>query len=89
MGLNTFHIFAGAGGGILADLILEHKPIGAIEIEEYPRKVLLERQLDGILPKFPIWDDVRTFTTDNPDTAGFINFLQKGASELAICGGFP
>ena len=58
--LNTFHLFAGAGGGILADLLLGHNPIGACEIEQYPRDVLLARQRDGILPNFPIWDDVCT-----------------------------
>jgi DNA (cytosine-5)-methyltransferase 1 len=58
--LRTFHLFAGAGGGILADLILGHQPVGACEIEEYPRKVLLQRQQDGILPEFPIWDDIKT-----------------------------
>jgi site-specific DNA-cytosine methylase len=87
--LNTFHLFAGAGGGILADQLLGHRPIGAIEIEAYPRKVLLQRQLDGQLPEFPIWDDVSTFRTDNPDTANYIAQLREGGSELAICGGFP
>jgi DNA (cytosine-5)-methyltransferase 1 len=85
----TFHLFAGAGGGILGDLLLGHTPIGAVEIETYPRKVLLQRQLDGILPVFPIWDDVTTFRTDNPETESFIGRLRKVNSDLAICGGFP
>ena len=59
--LRTLHLFAGAGGGLLADILLGHRPVGAVEIEKYPRKVLLQRQRDGILPFFPIWDDVRTF----------------------------
>ena len=33
----------------------------AVEIDSYARKVLLARQADGMLEKFPIWDDVRTF----------------------------
>ena len=57
----TMHLFAGCGGGILADMLLGHSPQVAVEIEEYPRKVLLARQYDGILPWFPIWDDVKTF----------------------------
>lgn len=89
MGLKTFHLFAGAGGGILGDMLLGHRPIGAIEIEKYPRKVLLARQLDGVLPEFPIWDDIRTFRIDNPDTAGYIGRLREVSNELAICGGFP
>jgi len=76
--LNTFHLFAGAGGGILADLLLGHNPIGACEIEEYPRNVLLARQADGILPSFPIWDDVCSL--DGTPWRGSVDVL---------CGGFP
>jgi DNA (cytosine-5)-methyltransferase 1 len=59
--LRELHLFAGAGGGILGSLLLNHVPVCAVELEEYPRKVLLQRQRDGILPWFPIWDDIRTF----------------------------
>lgn len=76
--LNTFHLFAGAGGGILADLLLGHIPIGACEIEKYPRDVLLARQRDGILPTFPIWDDVCSL--DGTPWRGSVDVL---------CGGFP
>ena len=76
--LNTFHLFAGAGGGILADLLLGHNPIGACEIEPYPRDVLLARQRDGHLPAFPIWDDVCTL--DGTPWRGTVDVL---------CGGFP
>jgi len=76
--LNTFHLFAGAGGGILGDLLLGHNPIGACEIEPYPRDVLLARQRDGILPSFPIWDDVATLD-GNP---------WRGSVDV-LCGGFP
>ena len=76
--LNTFHLFAGAGGGILGDLLLGHNPIGACEIEPYPRNVLLARQADGHLPSFPIWDDVATLD-GNP---------WRGSVDV-LCGGFP
>jgi DNA (cytosine-5)-methyltransferase 1 len=76
--LNTFHLFAGAGGGILADLLLGHNPIGACEIMPYPRNILLARQRDGILPDFPIWDDVCTL--DGTPWRGSVDVL---------CGGFP
>lgn len=85
----TLHLFAGAGGGILGDLLLGHIPVGAVEIEAYPRKVLLARQLDGSLPRFPIWDDVCTFRRDNPDTASYIERLRGIKDRLCICGGFP
>jgi len=74
--LNTFHLFAGAGGGILADLLLGHNPIGACEIEPYPREVLLQRQQDGILPKFPIWDDICTL--DGRPWRGTVSLLAGG-----------
>ena len=76
--MNELHLFAGAGGGILGGLLLGHRPVCAVEIEEYPRKVLLQRQRDGILPKFPIWDDVSTFD-GNP---------WRGKVDV-VCGGFP
>lgn len=85
----TLHLFAGAGGGILGDLLLGHIPVGAVEIEAYPRKVLLARQLDGSLPQFPIWDDVCTFRSDNPDTSSYIERLRGIRDGLCICGGFP
>lgn len=87
--LYTFHLFAGAGGGILADALLGHWPLGAIEIEPYPRGVLLQRQRDGLLPPFPVWDDVRTFRADNPDCAEYIEGLRAARDGLAVCGGFP
>ena len=76
--LKTFHLFSGAGGGILADILLGHTPVGACEIEEYPREVLLARQRDGILPDFPIWDDICTLD-GNP---------WRGKVDV-VCGGFP
>lgn len=78
MAYNTFHLFAGAGGGILADLLLGHVPIGACEIEKYPRDVLLQRQRDGILPVFPIWDDVCT-----------LDGRKWREAVDVLCGGFP
>ena len=74
--LNTFHLFAGAGGGILADLLLDHTPIGACEIEKYPRDVLLARQRDGLLPSFPIWDDVCNL--DGKPWRGTVDILSGG-----------
>jgi site-specific DNA-cytosine methylase len=76
--LRSFHLFAGAGGGILADLLLGHRVVGACEIEEYPRNVLLQRQRDGILPEFPIWDDICTL--DGRPWRGRVD---------VISGGFP
>lgn len=76
--VNELHLFAGAGGGILGGILLGHTCVCAVEIEPYCRKVLLQRQRDGILPRFPIWDDVRTFD-GKP---------WRGKADV-VCGGFP
>lgn len=85
----SIHLFAGAGGGILADAITGHIPIAAVEIEDYARAVLIQRQLDGVLPVFPIWDDVRTLRSDNPECAEAFAAWKEVRGELVICGGFP
>lgn len=76
--MNELHLFAGAGGGILGGMLLGHTTVCAVEIEPYCRKVLLQRQRDGILPKFPIWDDVCTF--DGKPWKGKVD---------VVAGGFP
>lgn len=78
MVLRELHLFAGAGGGILGGILCGHRPVCAVEIDPYARSVLLQRQRDGILPWFPIWDDVRTF--DGHPWAGLVD---------VVCGGFP
>lgn len=76
--MNELHLFAGAGGGILGGMLLGHTTVCAVELEPYCRKVLLQRQRDGILPKFPIWDDVCTF--DGKPWRGKVD---------VVAGGFP
>jgi DNA (cytosine-5)-methyltransferase 1 len=76
--LRELHLFAGAGGGILGGKLLGNRIVCAVEIEEYPRKVLLQRQIDGVLPWFPIWDDITTF--DGRPWKGIVD---------VVAGGFP
>jgi len=76
--VNELALFAGAGGGILGGHLLGWKTVCAVEIEDYPRRVLLARQRDGILPRFPIWDDIKTFD-GNP---------WRGKVDV-VSGGFP
>lgn len=76
--MNELHLFAGAGGGILGGMLLGHTCVCAVEIEPYCREILLQRQRDGVLPRFPIWDDVRTF--DGKPWRGQVD---------VVCGGFP
>ena len=76
--MNELALFAGAGGGILGGHLLGWRTVCAVEIEDYPRRVLLARQRDGILPRFPIWDDIRTF--DGREWRGRVD---------VVSGGFP
>lgn len=75
--MNELALFAGAGGGILGGKLLGWTTVGAVEIEEYPRKVLLQRQRDGILRPFPIWDDVSTF--DGRPWRGIVDVVTGGS----------
>lgn len=59
--LNELSLFAGTGGGILGGKLLGWNCVCAVELNEYARRILVERQNDGTLPPFPVWDDVRTF----------------------------
>ncbi len=72
------HLFAGAGGGLLADLLLGHQPVCAVEIDEYCQQILSARQKDGCLPWFPIFADVTKF--DGKPWRGRVD---------VVSGGFP
>lgn len=76
--LNELALFAGAGGGILGGKLLGWRTICAVEWEPYPTSVLIARQNEGILPAFPIWDDVCTF--DGKPWRGRVD---------VVSGGFP
>jgi len=78
MVMNELALFAGSGGGILGGHLLGWRTIAAVEIEDYPRRVLLQRQADGFLPRFPVWDDICTF--DGHPWRGKVD---------VISGGFP
>ena len=76
--MNELALFAGAGGGILGGKLLGWRTVCAVEWEAYPASVLCARQNDGLLPTFPIWDDVQTF--DGKPWAGIVD---------VVSGGFP
>ena len=76
--MNELALFAGAGGGILGGHLLNWRTTCAVELDPFCRQVLLSRQAEGHLPRFPIWDDVCTF--DGKPWRGHID---------VISGGFP
>lgn len=80
----SLHLFAGAGGGLLADLLDGITPVAAVEIESFPSRILALR-----FPGLAIWDDVRTFRADNPECADAFDWFRANADRLVIAGGFP
>ena len=74
--MNELALFAGAGGGLLGTALLGWTPVCAVEKAPYRREVLLRRQRDGVLPMFPIWDDVRTF--DGRSWRGLVDVVTAG-----------
>jgi DNA (cytosine-5)-methyltransferase 1 len=76
--MNELALFAGAGGGILGGKLLGWRTVCAVEFAPYAASVLAARQNDGLLPAFPIWDDVRTF--DGLPWRGVVD---------VVSGGFP
>ncbi len=85
-GLRELALFAGAGGGILGGHLLGWRTICAVEIEPYPASVLCARQNDGILPPFPIWDDVCTF--DGRPWRGIVDVVSGGfpCQDISVAG---
>tara|TARA_R100001163_G_scaffold57933_1_gene46059 strand:- start:25385 stop:26239 length:855 start_codon:yes stop_codon:yes gene_type:complete len=60
--MKTAHLFAGVGGGMLADLILGHTPVLAVEQDAYCCDVLRDRSEDGWFPGLTVAEcDIRTF----------------------------
>jgi DNA (cytosine-5)-methyltransferase 1 len=85
--LNELALFAGAGGGILGGHLLGWRTVCAVEWEPYPASVLCARQNDGLLPPFPIWDDVQTF--DGNPWRGIVDVVSGGfpCQDISIAGG--
>lgn len=76
--MNELALFAGAGGGILAGHLLGWRCVCAVERDSYCARRLMQRQNEGHLAPFPVWDDVRTF--DGHAWRGHID---------VVSGGFP
>mgnify|MGYP002075209006 CR=1 FL=1 len=85
--MRTMHLFAGAGGGLLADLILGHTPVVAVEWEPYACQVLRERAAEGWFPGLRVWEgDVRLF--DPSEYAGSVDCIHAGfpCQDISVAG---
>ncbi len=71
-------LFAGAGGGILGGQLLGWRTVCAVERNAYCARRLMQRQNEGHIPPFPVWDDVCTF--DGKPWRGIVD---------VVSGGFP
>lgn len=76
--MNELALFAGNGGGILASKLLGWTTVCAVEYDQYCSQRLMQRQNEGHIPPFPIWDDVHTF-----DGKPWRNVID------VVSGGFP
>jgi len=76
--VNELALFCGGGRGLLASRLLGWTTVCAVEREEYRRSAVLQRQRDGMLDIFPVWDDVNTF--DGTPWRGLVDI---------VTGGFP
>lgn len=76
--MKELHLFAGIGGGIYGGMLLGHTCVGAIEIDEFCRKVLRQRQKDDWMEEFNIYGDLTKISGKE-----HINSFD------ILCGGFP
>lgn len=76
--IKEFHLFAGIGGGIYGGEILGHECVAGVEIDKYCQDVLKQRQADGWMDTFPIYEDIKKL--NGADFQGQFDVL---------CGGFP
>ena len=85
--LRTMHLFAGVGGGILADYILGHRPIVAVEWDKYACRVLRDRVADGWFDGVSVWEgDVREFAAH--DYQGRVDCIHAGfpCQDISLAG---
>ena len=85
--MRTMHLFAGIGGGLLADRILGHTPLVAVEWEPYACQVLRERVADGWFPGMHVWEgDVQLF--DPSEYTGRVDCIHAGfpCQDISVAG---
>lgn len=85
--MRTGHLFAGAGGGLYADLILGHTPVFAVEWDEHAAGKLQQRAREGWFPELRVHkEDVRLF--DPSKYRGKLDSLHAGfpCQDISVAG---
>ena len=84
--MNELALFAGGGGSILAAQLLGWRTVCAVEFDSGARQILFDRQRDGVIEQFPVWDDVRTF--DGKPWRGHVDVVTGGfpCQDISQCG---
>lgn len=83
--LNGLDLFSGIGG-ITYGLRGYVQPLCYCENDRYAQSVLLSRMRDHLLPRAPIWDDVRTFPA--AEVLGQVDIIYGGfpCQDISIAG---
>lgn len=80
--MNELSLFTGAGGGLLASKLLGWRTVGCVEHDHYRCRVLEQRQRDGLLDEFPVFQmDIRDFNAR-------VAALYRGVADI-VTAGFP
>lgn len=74
--MNELALFAGGGGGILASKLLGHNIVCGVELNSACARRLMQRQNEGHISPFPIWDDVCSF--DGRPWRGIVDIVSGG-----------
>jgi DNA (cytosine-5)-methyltransferase 1 len=84
--LNELALFSGIGGGILGGKLLGWRTVCAVEQDPYCIAALAQRQNEGFLSPFPIWDDVCTF--DGKPWRGVVDVVSGGfpCTDISVAG---
>lgn len=80
--LTELSLFTGAGGGVYASILLNHRVIGYVENDDYRQQIISQRIKEGIFDEAPIFGNIIAFNNE-----GYAESY-KGVVDI-ISAGFP